>query len=109
MTQVHDMAGWSSLATYQRAYARGELPLRVYSVVPIATWARLRDYVAEHGRGDDRLWWGGLKGFVDGSLGSTTAWFYEPYDDEPGTSRAHGHRFGRAAHGSTAPTRPGSR
>jgi len=86
VTQVHDMAGWSSLATYQRALARGELPLRVYSVVPIATWARLRDYVAENGRGDDRLWWGGLKGFVDGSLGSTTAWFYEPYSDAPGTS-----------------------
>jgi hypothetical protein len=86
VTQVHDMAGWSSLETYQRAYARGELPLRVYSVVPIATWERLRDYVAEHGRGDDYLHWGGLKGFVDGSLGSTTAWFYEPYADEPGTS-----------------------
>ncbi|MGD2215481.1 MAG: amidohydrolase family protein, partial [Gemmatimonadales bacterium] len=27
-----------------------------------------------------------LKGFVDGSLGSTTAWFYEPYDDEPESS-----------------------
>ncbi len=86
VTQVHDMAGWPSLATYQRALAHGELPLRVYSVVPIATWARLRDYVAENGRGDDHLWWGGLKGFVDGSLGSTTAWFYEPYSDEPGTS-----------------------
>jgi len=86
VTQVHDMAGWASLETYQRAYARGELPLRVYSVVPLATWERLRDYVAEHGRGDDYLHWGGLKGFVDGSLGSTTAWFYEPYADEPGTS-----------------------
>lgn len=86
VTQVHDMANWSSLATYQRAEARGALPLRVYSVVQIAGWERLRDYVAENGRGDDMLWWGGLKGFVDGSLGSTTAWFYEPYDDEPGTS-----------------------
>jgi hypothetical protein len=86
VTQIHDMGTWANLATYQRAYARGELPLRVYSVVPLATWARLRDYVAEKGRGDDRLWWGGLKGFVDGSLGSTTAWFYEPYADAPGTS-----------------------
>lgn len=30
--------------------------------------------------------WGGLKGFVDGSLGSTTAWFYEPYTDAPETT-----------------------
>lgn len=86
VTQVHDMAGWQSLATYQRAHAREALPLRVYSVVPMSTWERLRDYVAENGRGDDRLWWGGLKAFVDGSLGSTTAWFYEPYDDEPSTA-----------------------
>ncbi|MDH5588543.1 MAG: amidohydrolase family protein [Gemmatimonadota bacterium] len=86
VTQVHDMGSWQSLTTYRRAHAAGNLPLRVYSVVPIATWERLRSYVAENGRGDDRLWWGGVKGFVDGSLGSTTAWFYEPYDDEPGTS-----------------------
>ena len=27
--------------------------------------------------------WGGLKGYVDGSLGSTTAWFHQPYLDDP--------------------------
>ena len=44
---------------------------------------RLSEFVAREGRGDERLWWGGLKAFVDGSLGSTTAWFYEPYVDNP--------------------------
>lgn len=29
---------------------------------------------------------GGLKGFVDGSLGSTTAFFFEPYTENPQTS-----------------------
>ena len=87
VTQIHDMAyDWIGLETYQRAHASGGLPLRVYSVVPMATWDRMRDYVAENGRGDDRLWWGGLKAFVDGSLGSTTAWFYDAYDDEPETA-----------------------
>lgn len=86
VTQIHDMGSWEDLETYRRAHARGALPIRVYSVVPLATWERLRDYVAEHGRGDNRLWWGGLKGFVDGSLGSTTAWFYQPYTDAPETS-----------------------
>jgi len=87
VTQIHDMAyDWIGLETYQRAHASGDLPLRVYSVVPMATWERMRDYVAENGRGDDRLWWGGLKAFVDGSLGSTTAWFYDVYDDEPETA-----------------------
>ena len=91
-------------------YARGELPLRVYSVVPIATWERLRDYVAEHGRGDDYLYWGGLKGFVDGSLGSTTAWFYEPYADAPEYLRASwSPTRSSSAPRSRARTRPGSR
>lgn len=86
VTQTHHMGTWSDLETFRRARADGRLKMRVYSVVPISSWERLRDFVAENGRGDDRLWWGGLKGFVDGSLGSTTAWFYEPYTDDPTTS-----------------------
>ena len=36
--------------------------------------------------GTDFVRIGGVKGFMDGSLGSTTAWFYEPYTDAPETS-----------------------
>jgi hypothetical protein len=86
VTQVHDMGTWDHLETYRRALDTERLPLRVYSVVPMATWERMHAFVEEHGRGDDRLHWGGLKAFVDGSLGSTTAWFYEPYADDPSTS-----------------------
>jgi predicted amidohydrolase YtcJ len=86
VTMITDMGSWEDLETYRRAGARGELPIRVYSVVPLASWKRLAEFVEVEGRGDHRLFWGGVKGFVDGSLGSTTAWFYEPYDDEPGNS-----------------------
>jgi len=86
VTQTHHMGTWGDLETFQRARANGRLKMRVYSVVPISTWERLRDFVAENGRGDDLLWWGGLKGFVDGSLGSTTAWFYDAYVDDPSTN-----------------------
>lgn len=86
VTQVHDMGQWSHLATYRRAHARDALRLRIYSFVPLATWQRLDSLVEAEGRGDAMLRWGGLKGFVDGSLGSTTAWFYEPYTDEPETA-----------------------
>jgi len=86
VTMITDMGTWANLEAYRRARARGELAIRVYSVVPIATWERLTEFVASEGRGDHRLFWGGLKGFVDGSLGSTTAWFYDPYEDEPGTT-----------------------
>jgi predicted amidohydrolase YtcJ len=36
--------------------------------------------------GSEKLQMGALKSFADGSLGSTTAWFYEPYSDAPATS-----------------------
>jgi predicted amidohydrolase YtcJ len=86
VTMVTDMGTWEGHGTYQRAYARGELPIRVYSVLPIGQWQRVAEYVEHEGRGDTRLFWGGVKGFVDGSLGSTTAWFYDPYDDAPQTT-----------------------
>jgi hypothetical protein len=47
------------------------------------TWERLRDTVAKRGRGDSWLRIGALKGFVDGSLGSHTAAFLEPFTDAP--------------------------
>jgi predicted amidohydrolase YtcJ len=85
-TQVHDMGtygGWIDLATYRRAEAAGKLPIRIYSFVAISGWAKLDSFVKINGRGNNLLRWGGLKGFVDGSLGSTTAWFYKPYLDAP--------------------------
>ena len=86
VTHVTDMGSWAGLETYRRAAAAGRLPVRVYAAVPIATWERLAGYIARNGRGDHRLAWGAVKGFVDGSLGSTTAWFYQPYDDAPETT-----------------------
>jgi predicted amidohydrolase YtcJ len=89
LTQVHDMGsygGWIDLATYQRADANGQLPIRVYSFVAIHSWQKLDSFVKKNGWGNDRLHWGGLKGFVDGSLGSTTAWFYKPYLDAPNST-----------------------
>lgn len=86
VTLITDMGSWTGLETYRRAAREGRLPLRVYGVVPLRTWRRLADYVAREGRGDRRLFWGGVKAFVDGSLGSTTAWFYDAYEDDPTTS-----------------------
>lgn len=85
VTLVTDMATWAGLETYRRAHRRGKLVIRVYSVVPLSTWRRLVEFIGREGRGDHRLFWGGVKAFVDGSLGSSTAWFYQPYTDDPAT------------------------
>jgi predicted amidohydrolase YtcJ len=85
VTMIADMGSWADLDTYRRANVRRELRLRVYSIVPLSGWRRLAELVRAEGRGDDRLRWGGVKAFVDGSLGSSTAWFYRAYVDAPET------------------------
>ena len=89
VTHINDMnsyGGWLDLETYRRAVANSKMKLRMYSFVPLATWGKLDSFVRVNGRGDDMLKWGGLKGYVDGSLGSTTAWFHKHYLDEPATT-----------------------
>jgi hypothetical protein len=83
VTTVHVMGGWDDFATLRRARARNAMVIRVRAYVPLDTWRRLADTVRVAGRGDHWLNWGGLKGFMDGSLGSTTAAFYDPYLDAP--------------------------
>lgn len=83
VTSVHDMGDWQSLDTYRRAREKNQLNTRIYSVMPLADWQRLAAEVAAQGRGDEWLRIGGLKGFMDGSLGSHTAAFFEPYTDQP--------------------------
>ncbi|HJR60777.1 MAG TPA: amidohydrolase [Vicinamibacterales bacterium] len=89
VTTVHNMGGWDDLATFARARAARSLTARIYSVVPLADWQRLeavvarKEYGGADGRGDEWLRVGGLKGFVDGSLGSHTAAFHQPFDDAP--------------------------
>ncbi len=83
VTSVHDMAGFSSLASYRRLHAADQMITRVYSVVPLNEWEKLRDDVQKNGTGDAWLRTGGLKGFMDGSLGSHTAAMLEPFTDAP--------------------------
>lgn len=85
VTSVHHMCmgTWEDLDVFERARAEGRLRTRLYVAVPIHMWERLRDLVAERGRGDEWLRIGALKGFVDGSLGSHTAAMLEPFSDAP--------------------------
>jgi predicted amidohydrolase YtcJ len=83
VTSVDHMGGWGDLAVFERANAMGALRTRIAAAVPLASWKRLRDTVAARGHGDAWLRIGGLKGFVDGSLGSHTAAMLEPFTDAP--------------------------
>ncbi len=83
VTSVHNMGTWANLAVFRRAHERGELKTRIYAAVPLRTWPRLSEEIAAKGSGDSWLRIGALKEFVDGSLGSHTALFFDPYDDLP--------------------------
>jgi predicted amidohydrolase YtcJ len=83
VTSVFHMGSWDDLAVFRRAHDAHRLTTRIHAAVPLATWARLRDEISAHGRGDEWLSIGSLKGFVDGSLGSHTAAMLEPYTDAP--------------------------
>lgn len=87
VTSVQDMsASPDILRAYRGLLADGELTVRVYGAQPLSQWERLAAPGIGAGFGNDMLRIGVLKGFADGSLGSTTALFFEPYLDEPGTS-----------------------
>jgi predicted amidohydrolase YtcJ len=83
VTSVDHMGTWNDLAVFERARKAGRMRTRISAAVPLATWERLRDTIAARGRGDDWLHIGGLKGFVDGSLGSHTAAMLQPFTDAP--------------------------
>ena len=74
----------SLLRAYQRLLRRNELIVRVRLHVPLPRWKMLADLGVAAGFGNDKLKIGALKSFSDGSLGSRTAWFHEPYADESG-------------------------
>ena len=86
VTSVQDMSSGVDVGVYQTLLDRGELKTRIYAVWPLPSWDRLaRTGVRAH-FGSPMLRTGGLKGFADGSLGSTTALFFDPYLDAPNTS-----------------------
>lgn len=85
VTSVQDMSAGADVGVYQVLLERGELKTRIYAVSPLPQWERLQAVGVRAAFGSAMLRIGGLKGFADGSLGSTTALFFEPYNDAPNT------------------------
>ena len=80
----HMAASWEDLASYRRLERAGRLTLRVAVYLPLDAWQAVADSVRRGGAGDAWVKIGGLKGFMDGSAGSRTAYFFEPYSDSAG-------------------------
>src|SRR5690242_19792554 len=82
---AHMSASWADLASYRRLERAGRLTLRVALYLPLDGWRAVADTVRRAGSaGDAWVKIGGVKGFMDGSAGSRTAYFFEPYSDSAG-------------------------
>jgi predicted amidohydrolase YtcJ len=79
VTTIHDNTGPEQMEVYQELKRRGELTTRIYMRPTLDKCPQLRSVGIRHGFGDEWLKIGGLKGFVDGIMGNSSAYFYEPY------------------------------
>lgn len=86
VTSVQDMApAYADVSVYSELAEKGELTTRIYVAPHISTWEEQAKIGIRRGFGSAYLRMGGTKAFADGSLGSTTAYFFKPYLDAPNT------------------------
>jgi len=86
LTSVQDMSAGTSVGVYQELARQGKLHTRIYGCSPLSDYKRWANTGLHYAFGNAMVRVGCLKGYADGSLGSTTAWFFEPYLDAPNTS-----------------------
>jgi predicted amidohydrolase YtcJ len=94
LTSIHDMAYGSNFDVYLRLLEADELTARMHVYIQITEMENYEKVKSRIPENNLFLKLAGLKGFVDGSLGSSTALFFEPYTDNPRTSGLlHEHMF----------------
>jgi predicted amidohydrolase YtcJ len=86
VTSIHDITRRDQMRVYQELLRNDELSVRVWARPTLDMVEHLAAVGIETGFGNDMLKIGGLKGFVDGIMGNSSALFYEPYDHDPENS-----------------------
>ncbi len=87
VTTIHDnVADFDQLQLFNDLRQAGELTARVWARMWLSEWEHVRGHIREKGLpavaggwGDDMVRLGGLKAWVDGIMGNSTALFFEPY------------------------------
>jgi len=85
VTSAHDMSDPSSFEVYEELLKNGRLAIRLHVYVPVTKVEAMAELKLKSPFGNEELKLAGLKGFADGSLGSATAFFYDPYTDDSKT------------------------
>jgi predicted amidohydrolase YtcJ len=83
ITGIHDFDRRESFMALQLLRAQNKLRLRVCKNIPVESVEGANDLGLRTGFGDEWLWIGSVKAFMDGALGPRTAAMLEPYEGEP--------------------------
>ena len=85
-TSVQDITYRRDLDMYRKLDDAGKLTCRIFTRYPISDYKWLVQNGYKVGSGSDKVKLGSLKAFADGSLGSSTAWFFDRYDQDTTTT-----------------------
>lgn len=83
VTGIHDFDRRASFMALQLLRAEGKLKLRVCKNIPLESVQAANELGLRTGFGDEWLWIGSVKAFMDGALGPRTAAMFQPYEGEP--------------------------
>jgi len=91
VTSFHDnVPTFDQLQLFHDLRREGALTARVWARMWLSDWERVRDHIRDQkvpavagGWGDDMIRLGGLKAWVDGIMGNSSALFFEPYTNAP--------------------------
>ncbi|HKD82761.1 MAG TPA: amidohydrolase [Candidatus Angelobacter sp.] len=84
VTSVQDMnPSYDDVKAYSELEEKGTLSVRIYAAPLETGWRDQAKIGIRHAFGTPLLRMGAVKGYADGSLGSETAYFFDPYTDAP--------------------------
>lgn len=83
ITSVHHMGTLADFEVFKTKQDSGKLKTRIYATAPLWQYEKILERKAQLDSSDTWLKLNGAKIFADGSLGSKTAAFTEPYLDDP--------------------------
>jgi len=84
VTSVQDMnPSYEDVKAYAELAEKGGLTVRIYAAPLETNWKDQAKIGIRRAFGSSYLRLGAVKGYADGSLGSTTAYFFDPYVDAP--------------------------
>ncbi|MFQ5550156.1 MAG: amidohydrolase [Gemmatimonadales bacterium] len=83
VTTIHDITSAQQLGVFQHLAQVDSLSVRVCARPTLDHWSELAGLGIRDGFGSEWIFFCGLKGFVDGIMGNSSAKFREPYDHTP--------------------------